>query len=399
MQKPPQIIVIPQSMLGVQPKSLLKLAPSIMPRMIASSPLLSSSSSPLLSSTVSSSTLLSSQSPLLSSSSSLLSPSPLHLSPSPLLSSSSLLSSRPRPVAAVVGSKRPAPSSSPSSNLLLDIKKEEDDDETGPVRKRANLDHLSPEERMMRRKLKNRVAAQTARDKKKAATDCMEKQLAELRAELEESLETTANLLETNTQLQLENAALQQQNSDLMSRLSSSSSPHQPLTLELLPLSPPSSPPISPSTPHTSLSTNTVMPPPETAAGAGQQLGVTSDPDLAPRVVVERLDSLGSGLDPDSVVCGNAGPDHQPLTGPLSTITSDHLTLALSASSLEEETYTPVGLDFNTNVSFDLCATLNTPNTEGTELLDSFLADAGIMTLAEEDKWAKSLDELFPDLD
>merc|ERR1719464_1128942 len=35
------------------------------------------------------------------------------------------------------------------------------------VRKRANLDHLSSDEKLMRRKLKNRVAAQNARDETK----------------------------------------------------------------------------------------------------------------------------------------------------------------------------------------------------------------------------------------
>merc|ERR1712212_1119031 len=217
MQKPPQIIVIPQSMLAGQ-KSLLRLAP--MPR----------NTSPLLSSTT---------------------------SPSPLLSSatvSPLLSSSPRPVAAVVGSKRPAPSPSPPKDLLLDIKEEQKEDEA-PARKRANLDHLSPEERMMRRKLKNRVAAQTARDKKKAATDSMEKQLADVQARLQESLDANAQLLKTNTQLQMENASLQQQNSELQARLS---------PLCTLPPSPPASPLPSPAatSPHTPLST--VLSPPET---------------------------------------------------------------------------------------------------------------------------------------
>merc|ERR1712083_914465 len=121
-----------------------------------------------------------------------------------------LLSSSPRPVAAVVGSKRPAPSPSPKKDFLLDIKEEQNEENEAPARKRANLDHLSPEERMMRRKLKNRVAAQTARDKKKAATDSMEQQLAEAKA----------ILMKTNSQLQVENANLQQKNSELQARLS-----------------------------------------------------------------------------------------------------------------------------------------------------------------------------------
>merc|ERR1712013_229369 len=245
MQKPPQIIVIPQSMLAGQ-KSLLRLAPSPMNR--NTSALLSTSS------------------------------------PSPLLSSaaiSPMLSSNPRPVAAVVGSKRPAPSVSPQpKELLLDIKEENTENEA-PARKRANLDHLSPEERMMRRKLKNRVAAQTARDKKKAATDSMEKQLADVQARLQESLDANAQLLKTNT--------------------------HQPLTL----------------------------------------------------------------------------------------------TFALSASSLEEETYPPVGLSLNTDIGFDLGDTLNTPTTTTTtgNILDGFLADTEMMAMADSEKWEKSLDDLFPDLD
>merc|ERR1719186_2094373 len=143
-------------------------------------------------------------------------------SPSPLLSSASvspLLSSNPRPVAAVVGSKRPAPSPSPPKDLLLDIKEEQNEDHEAPARKRANLDHLSPEERLMRRKLKNRVAAQTARDKKKAQTDEMETVIDQLRADRQRMLEENSRLQAVNTQLQLDNATLQQENTELKTRL------------------------------------------------------------------------------------------------------------------------------------------------------------------------------------
>merc|ERR1711971_727072 len=165
-----------------------------------------------------------------------------------------------------------------------EIQEEQNEENETPARKRANLDHLSQEERMMRRKLKNRVAAQTARDKKKAATDSMEQQLAEAKARLQESLDANAILMKTNTQLQVENANLQQKNSELQARLS-------PISCTL-PLSPPASPqpsPCSTSSPNTPLST--VLSPPETAdltcvpqqqeQGASTVKSRSSDPGLS----------------------------------------------------------------------------------------------------------------------
>ncbi|XP_057313016.1 X-box-binding protein 1-like [Hydractinia symbiolongicarpus] len=58
-----------------------------------------------------------------------------------------------------------------------------EDDELHPGRKRRRLDNLNVEERILRRKLKNRVAAQTARDRKKQHMDELEITLSRMEKE------------------------------------------------------------------------------------------------------------------------------------------------------------------------------------------------------------------------
>lgn len=185
-----------------------------------------------------------------------------------------------KPMAAVVGCKRPA---EPEPCLSPSIKSEEDEDDEicgTPMRKRANLDHLSPEERLQRRKLKNRVAAQNARDKKKAQTEEMEKLIDQMRAEKEKLAEENARLQAFNTHLQLENASLLEENKDYKQKLgiiSQEQTETQQIHIEL-PMSPDSLPPMSPVSSSTSCpsspvsvsslasSSSSPMVPPESAA-------------------------------------------------------------------------------------------------------------------------------------
>ncbi|NXW86562.1 XBP1 protein, partial [Alopecoenas beccarii] len=77
-----------------------------------------------------------------------------------------------------------------------------------PARKRQRLTHLSPEEKALRRKLKNRVAAQSARDRKKARMTELEQQVVELEEENQRLLLENQLLRERTCNLALENHEL-----------------------------------------------------------------------------------------------------------------------------------------------------------------------------------------------
>ncbi|XP_078363334.1 uncharacterized protein LOC144647411 [Oculina patagonica] len=82
----------------------------------------------------------------------------------------------------------------------------------GQPRKRKRLDNLSAEERALRRKLKNRVAAQTARDRKKARMTELEEIVAQLEQE-NKALRTD------NESLRKHSEAMTIENSELRVRL------------------------------------------------------------------------------------------------------------------------------------------------------------------------------------
>ena len=69
---------------------------------------------------------------------------------------------------------------------------------------------MTVEEKMMRRKLKNRVAAQNARDKKRVKMDDMEDRIKRLEDENKRILEQNKQLMEFNRRLTAENQRLGQ---------------------------------------------------------------------------------------------------------------------------------------------------------------------------------------------
>ncbi|CAK1582259.1 unnamed protein product [Parnassius mnemosyne] len=76
-----------------------------------------------------------------------------------------------------------------------------------PSRKRR-LDHLTWEEKMQRKKLKNRVAAQTSRDRKKAKMDEMENRIKHFMEVNEKLISEVESLKALNERLLSENAKL-----------------------------------------------------------------------------------------------------------------------------------------------------------------------------------------------
>ncbi|KAJ0180315.1 hypothetical protein K1T71_003719 [Dendrolimus kikuchii] len=87
------------------------------------------------------------------------------------------------------------------SNVLVEVP-------SPPPSRKRRLDHLTWEEKMQRKKLKNRVAAQTSRDRKKAKMDEMEGRIQYFMDMNERLTSEVESLKALNERLLSENAAL-----------------------------------------------------------------------------------------------------------------------------------------------------------------------------------------------
>jgi len=86
-----------------------------------------------------------------------------------------------------------------------------------PKRKREKLDHLTNEEKIMRRKIKNRQSAQSARDRKKM-------KMTDLQERLEALLQERVQMLKENELLKKRNQKLERENNELLRSRSSNCS-------------------------------------------------------------------------------------------------------------------------------------------------------------------------------
>ncbi|XP_059060696.1 X-box-binding protein 1 [Achroia grisella] len=87
------------------------------------------------------------------------------------------------------------------SDVVVDVS-------SAPPSRKRRLDHLTWEEKMQRKKLKNRVAAQTSRDRKKAKMDEMEQRLHEFMEMNKRLASEVESLKALNERLLSENATL-----------------------------------------------------------------------------------------------------------------------------------------------------------------------------------------------
>jgi hypothetical protein len=103
--------------------------------------------------------------------------------------------------------KRPAPEPLTIDDVV-DLISTSSNSHPAPPRKRERLTHLSMEEKLNRRKMKNRVAAQTARDRKKERVGKLEKALQLLMEENSKLRSDNRNLINENTKMRQEREKL-----------------------------------------------------------------------------------------------------------------------------------------------------------------------------------------------
>jgi hypothetical protein len=105
----------------------------------------------------------------------------------------------------------PVPSPSISGGLKRSSPTTWENVEPNMPRKRERLTHLSQDEKLNRRKLKNRIAAQTARDRKKVKMNCLEDTVDDLQANNEALALENSKLSQQTAQLLEENARLKKE--------------------------------------------------------------------------------------------------------------------------------------------------------------------------------------------
>jgi FtsZ-binding cell division protein ZapB len=109
-----------------------------------------------------------------------------------------------------IASKRSASSSPDWDSAML-----------SPPRKRERLVHLSADEKMYRRKMKNRIAAQTARDRKKMKMSQLEEHIQQLEENNHDLADENEDLRYQNDQLRIDNEQIKKQQMEKLEPVSS----------------------------------------------------------------------------------------------------------------------------------------------------------------------------------